>query len=212
MRLKYQLRGLGIGIIITAALLMGFSDKEDAADKTNDMIAMVSTADETTQEAVLQTIPEVSTQDKIEDNAEDSEDNIEETQEAVTQEEPVSEEETALDVETENASEHEQTSENVIEDVIEDNKSEEMQSEEIESKESEAETEHTDAVIIKIVSGDDSGTVARKLQVAGLIENASEYDAYLMQHGFDKKISVGTVEIEKGSTWLEIAQKLSERK
>lgn len=209
MRLKYQLRGLGIGIIITAALLMGFSDKGAAAGKTDDTIAMASTEDETTQEAVWQTIPEVSTQDKIEDSMED---NIEETQEAVTQEEPVSEEETASDVETENASEHEQTSENVIEDVIEDNKSEEMQSEEIESKESESETEHTDTVIIKIVSGDDSGTVARKLQVAGLIENASEYDAYLMQHGFDKKISVGTVEIEKGSTWLEIAQKLSERK
>lgn len=210
MRLKYQLRGLGIGIVITAALLMGFSDKGDAADKTDDMTAMESIEAETAQEESRQTIPEVSTQDWIEDNAEDSnaEGNNEETQEAVTQEMSVSEEETAVDVEAENASEQEQTSEM----VMEADKQEEMKAEETEAGESESETEHTDAVIIKIVSGDDSGTVARKLQVAGLIENASEYDAYLMQHGFDKKISVGTVEIEKGSTWLEIAQKLSERK
>ena len=44
------------------------------------------------------------------------------------------------------------------------------------------------------------------------MENPTEFDAYLMQHGYDKKISVGTVEIAKGAGWLEIAEKISGKK
>ena len=76
---------------------------------------------------------------------------------------------------------------------------------------SEVVVDSSDIITVRIVSGDDSGTVARKLQTAGVVENASEFDAFLMQHGYDKKIAVGEVEIKKGSTWLEIAEKLSRR-
>ena len=69
-----------------------------------------------------------------------------------------------------------------------------------------------EAVEITIARGDDSGTVARKLQNAGLVENASEYDAYLMQHGYDKKIRVGSVTIPTDSTWQEIADYISGRR
>lgn len=62
------------------------------------------------------------------------------------------------------------------------------------------------------MKGDDSGSVARKLQLAGLIDNAKEFDAYLMQHGYDKTISVGTVEITKGAVWQEIAEIISGKK
>ena len=62
---------------------------------------------------------------------------------------------------------------------------------------------------INIVRGDDSGTVARKLQNAGMVESATEYDAYLMQHGYDKKIRVGKVEIPVDATWQEIAEYIS---
>ena len=64
-------------------------------------------------------------------------------------------------------------------------------------------------MVIQISNGDDSGTVSRKLKDAGLIDSASDFDAYLMQHGYDKKISAGTVKIEPGSTWIEIADKLA---
>lgn len=66
-----------------------------------------------------------------------------------------------------------------------------------------------EAYLLNVVSGDDSGTVSRKLYNAGLVDSASEFDAYLMQHGYDKKIRVGTVEIPFGATWLEIAEKLA---
>ena len=68
-----------------------------------------------------------------------------------------------------------------------------------------------DAIQIVIAKGDDSGTVSRKLYNAGLIENAAEYDAFLMQHGYDKKISTGTKTIYATDSWQEIAEKLTRK-
>lgn len=68
-----------------------------------------------------------------------------------------------------------------------------------------------DVVQIDITKGDDSGTVSRKLFNAGLIENASEYDAFLMQHGYDKQLNVGSITINAGAGWQEIAEKLTEK-
>lgn len=65
-----------------------------------------------------------------------------------------------------------------------------------------------DVVQIDITKGDDSGTVSRKLFNVGLIENASEYDAFLMQHGYDKKLHAGKITINAGASWQEIAEKL----
>lgn len=203
MRLKYQLRGLGIGIIITAALLMGFSDDEKASAESNDTLVVASTEEESTEEVTV-TEMETETQETVpiilrEENTEEieilsdvEESTVETESESVTE---ISTVEETTEVET-------------IEAETSEKESAEKETAEIETEESMA-VDNTDTVEIKIVSGDDSGTVARKLQVAGLVENASEYDAYLMQHGYDKKISVGTVEIAKGSTWLEIAEKIS---
>ena len=68
-----------------------------------------------------------------------------------------------------------------------------------------------DEIQIVISKGDDSGTVSRKLYNAGLIENAAEYDAFLMQHGYDKKISTGTKIIYATDSWQEIAEKLTSK-
>ncbi len=73
------------------------------------------------------------------------------------------------------------------------------------------EADSGETVEIVIESGDDSGTVSRKLHNAGIIENASEFDAFLMQHGYDKKISTGKKVIGVNDTWQEIADKISRR-
>lgn len=200
MRLKYQLRGLGIGIIITAALLMGFSDDEKASAKTEDAVVMASTEEAT--EAVTTAEMVVETEETVpiilrEENTESTES-------------VASEEESTVDAETEMISVPEITTEEEMAEVETTQiQVEQAEVESMQETERSASAGNTDVVEIRIVKGDDSGTVARKLQVAGLVENASEYDAYLMQHGYDKKISVGTVEIAKGSTWLEIAEKIS---
>ena len=195
MRLKYQLRGLGIGIILTAALLMAFADDGKDSVKADDMEVLASIENET-QESSMET---------------ESVSSVEET--SVLVEEEFSTEENSLEMET--TSEEESIVQTLMENELviattEESLEEKSVEEELSLEEDETKV-LTDVVKIKVVSGDDSGTVARKLQIAGLVDNASEFDAYLMQHGYDKKIAVGEKEIPMDATWIEIAEKISSR-
>ena len=208
MRLKYQLRGLGIGIILTAALLMIFSDDGEASAKTEDAVVMASTEAEMPED--MREAESVTTSQEEEKNQEENS--------TVVVEETSAEEKNSLEEETEITSEEEQETETVVEEKPVVETTEEALAEESEESETALNVEFEEVtdnaantVKIKIVSGDDSGTVARKLQTAGLVDNASEFDAYLMQHGYDKRIAVGEKEIPKDATWLEIAEKISRR-
>lgn len=192
MRLKYQLRGLGVGVILTAALLMIFSDEGEVSAKVDGTEMVANTENEITEasEGFADIITEeVST--IVEEGA------VEEVESTVEMETIIDEEQT---IQTEVEEMFSSVIEEQIEETVEETKQEET-----------LENDLTDVVKIKIVGGDDSGTVARKLQVAGLVDNASEFDAYLMQHGYDKKISVGEKEIPRDATWIEIAEKISSR-
>lgn len=63
-----------------------------------------------------------------------------------------------------------------------------------------------ETVTILIVRGDSSYTVSRRLEEAGLIENARDYDAYLVDNGYSKTIRTGTYKIPVNATWEEIAK------
>lgn len=212
MRLKYQLRGLGIGIILTAALLMIFSDAGDGSVKADDTIAVVADEETKTVEESLELESEA---DKEKDSA-SREKNRTEVMEEFSLQETSAEVENSIEEGTEIASEEQPQT--IVEEETVSGEAEKNQTEENEESEPSSEAgdmdsqkQVTDTVRISIVSGDDSGTVARKLQMAGLVGNASEFDAYLMQHGYDKKISVGEKEIAIDATWLEIAEKISRR-
>lgn len=71
------------------------------------------------------------------------------------------------------------------------------------------ENEPANTITIVIAKGDDSGTVARKLHSAGLVDSAAEFDAFLIQHGYDKRMNPGTKVINVDASWQEIADKLS---
>ncbi|MDE7266601.1 MAG: hypothetical protein K2N89_03960 [Lachnospiraceae bacterium] len=75
--------------------------------------------------------------------------------------------------------------------------------------EKDEENEPANTITIVIAKGDDSGTVARKLHSAGLVDNAAEFDAFLIQHGYDKRMNPGTKVIDVDASWQEIADKLS---
>lgn len=73
-------------------------------------------------------------------------------------------------------------------------------------QESEAgEASEGQTVTITIEYGTGSGTVCRLLEEAGLIEDANSFDRYLIRNGYSKKIRVGTCEIPIGATEEEIA-------
>ena len=206
MKLKYYLRGLGIGIAVTA-LLMGYSNKNRAAEPK----AAVAT-EETAGDLLADRNGEATTEEVIEQST--VENVTVETDSAETSEEETSQQETASEQES-STQEAETITE--IESVTE-TETESVQAEETTDKKEQTQfSTEADAgnalpqttIEINIVRGDDSGTVARKLQNAGMVESATEYDAYLMQHGYDKKIRVGKVEIPVDAPWQEIAEYIS---
>ena len=206
MKLKYYLRGLGIGIVVTA-LLMGYSNKNRAAEPKAEVATEVTAGDllaDRNGEATTEEVIEQSTVENV----------TVETDSAETSEEETSQQETASELESST-----QEAETITEtESVTETETESVQAEETTDKKEQTQSStEADAgnalpqttIEINIVRGDDSGTVARKLQNAGMVESATEYDAYLMQHGYDKKIRVGKVEIPVDATWQEIAEYIS---
>ncbi|MBD5546536.1 MAG: hypothetical protein HDQ97_03950 [Lachnospiraceae bacterium] len=69
--------------------------------------------------------------------------------------------------------------------------------------------ENSGTVTIQINSGDGSLTVSRKLEQAGLIASAADFDLYLCQNGYDKRINVGIFEIPANADQEQIAKILA---
>lgn len=184
MKLKYYMRGLGIGIVVTA-LLMGFAipkQKEpmtDAEIKQRALeLGMIA------QDGVL---------------ADDLGDHTSEESDALISDNDI---ETAVD---ENISDESETDPVATEDsIIEDSTTEDSTIEEVVTV--------AEIAVITVSGGDGSRTVANKLQEAGLIEDAAAYDAYLCQNGYDKRIATGDHEIPMGASEEEIAKEITTRK
>ena len=68
-----------------------------------------------------------------------------------------------------------------------------------------------DTVTITVEKGNGSDTVAKKLEAAGLVSNAHDYDVWLMQNGYDRIIAAGEHKIPKGASNEEIAKILCNR-
>lgn len=64
----------------------------------------------------------------------------------------------------------------------------------------------TGSVTLQIARGDGSYAVCKRLEEAGLIESATEYDLFLYQNGYDKKIRAGTFEIPADTSGEKIAK------
>lgn len=64
-------------------------------------------------------------------------------------------------------------------------------------------------VTIVINRGTDSSGVSRQLAAAGLVEDAAAFDAYLCGNGYADKIQVGTFRVMPGTGWEEIAKTIA---
>lgn len=214
MKFKYMIRGLGIGVIITAAI-MGAYNRNAVADarvavlreyglgEESRLVGEVESSDENMSEDV--SADEFTEQAIVRDEEIESEIN------SVLDEAKESEQASMTESGTESG---EQSSagasdSNDVGAEASDAGGSETASEIGEASSGEGAVVSGDVVEIVIASGDDSGTVARKLYNAGLIENASEYDAFLMQHGYDKRLSTGTKTINATDSWQEIAEKIT---
>lgn len=205
MKLKYMLRGLGIGVVITAAVMGAYSRnavadarvavlREYGFGDESRLVGETESSDEVLSEEISATEPvepENMRDEEREAQISSAIDAAKESEQGAESGEQQSAEPSGGDAPAESSDDDiPQPSQDVV----------------TPSGEGAAEAE---TVEIVIASGDDSGTVARKLYNAGLIENASEYDAFLMQHGYDKRLSTGTKTIAVTDSWQQIADKIT---
>ena len=208
MKLKYYLRGLGIGMIVTALILgISFSNRQDQASQTmtDDQIreraaelGMVDSSELTL--AALQN----SASNSASQPAESTPEETTQTQEQNTMESTPETTAPAETQETQTTAEPTPTAEPEATATPEPEKTA--------APEATAEPEATNApeqiqtAGITIQRGDDSGSVSRRLYEAGLVENAKAFDNYLCNNGYSRSINPGTYEIAPGTSEEEIAK------
>lgn len=212
MKIRYYLRGLGLGILFTTVFFwVGGNSKQTMSDEMikerakelgmieNTVLADIgNTAGDSIEESVDadETVSiEISTNLEVESTEEiDTEAVMEETSSKT-------EEETSIEETQEVLSEEETLSEVELE--PESSSVEEMAAEEVEDT-----PESGQIISIVVNKGEGSDTVSRRLYEAGLVDDPYEYDRYLMQNKYDRKIGAGEHLIPAGSSWQEIAQLL----
>lgn len=186
MKLKYYLRGLGIGILVTTVILSlaGVGRKnmtdEEVVKRAKELGMVESTLlsdlpDQTKTDEVRPTEPEISLQPETsepEESASTPETPVapEETPEA-PEETPVAPEETPVSPEDGNP-----------------------------------DIPAGETVTLVIGRGESSTTVSKNLKKAGIVEDAAAFDRFLCNNGYDKKIITGTYEIPYGASEEEIAK------
>ena len=198
MKLKYYLRGLGIGMAVTALILgISFSGRQgqEAQTLTDEQIreraselGMVDSSELTLaalqNSAQPQTTmePEVTEKPKLTADPETTTE-PEATAEPETTTEPKATAEPEMTTESEMTTEPEATEEPEL----------------ITAPEQSQTT-------ITIKKGSDSGSVSRMLYEAGLVENAKAFDNYLCNNGYSRSINPGIYEIAPGTSEEEIAK------
>lgn len=174
MKLKYYLRGLGIGIVVTVVVMMAaLGNKPSMTDEE-----VIARAKELgmIENSVLTDIAGKEDVQNDEQNDEQSE--------VVDNPEPEK-------VEPENT------------------EPEKVESENTEPEKDEPENIDKGMITITVIGGDSSWSVSKRMEEAGVIESAKDFDTYLCSNGYDKRISVGTYEIPTTATHEEMAKILT---
>lgn len=68
-----------------------------------------------------------------------------------------------------------------------------------------------DTVTVEVVGGDVSRVVSGKVQEAGLVEDAEDFNSFMGANGYANNLQPGTYKIKKGATYKQIAEILTSR-
>lgn len=184
MKKKYFVRGLGIGIIFGALIML-------AAYLTSGKGSL-------SDEEVMKRAQELGMVKKSEYVLDSEVTSEETTTEAVTTEAPAT---------TEKATEAPATTEKATEAATTEAATTEKSTTEKAPTEA-ATTEQTDTktkATITVSGGMSSETISSLLEDAGLVDSASKFNSFLVQNGYDKKLETGSFDISGGMTYEEIA-------
>lgn len=217
MNLKYYLRGLGVGIVVTSLILgIGLGSRKETL--SNEEIKERARELGMVEESI--TVAEAAAQKE------------EEAQEAEVTVAPVPEENAESDAEPIVSAEPEVSSEPAVSTGAAPEASEEpnvsaasepaastapeagatpeagVKPVADEAEEDSGTAPEKEIVDITINPGEGSYVISQKLEQSGLIDDAAEYDAYLCDNGFHTKLRAGVHKIPMGSTREEIAKLL----
>ncbi len=215
MRLKYFLRGVGIGILVTTIILTAthaserrMSDSE-VIDRAIELGMSFSASHSGQQSSTEESSPEESSAGR-ENSSDDVTDDLQH------------------ESETETEMESQSPSETVSESTSDGEASPGKESEAVTGMTTQAITETTTELTtengndgsaagvmnndvtctINITKGMSSRTVCDMLKQNGIIEDAADFDRYLIKTGYDDKIRVGEVEVNSGMTYEELTASL----
>ena len=223
MKLKYYLRGLGIGIVVTAIIMSITNKPQELTDAQIKMRAMELGMVEESVLADLQAKEDAdveTVEDILNQHAQEKEENLEEVSNVEAEMEETAEEdnttteavdenatEDATTLETEEAIEEQPVVDNEVEEIVEEPVVEVTESEENNVPEDSISEEVVESyTIIKVEKGNGSEIVSKRLYEAGLVESAIEYNQFLVKNGYDRRLSVGNHEIPAGATEEEMAR------
>ena len=200
MKLKYYLRGVGIGIIFATLVMTvsAYAHKYNITDeyiiKEAKKLGMVM-KDEVDKNNGLW--GDSQTEDS--QNSENSE-VTENTQNTETTEN------SEMTENTENRTEQDSENQSQVPQPSETESESESQSQAPQPSESESasESEQVTYVTVKIVKGDYARQVAEKVCAAGLVEDAEDFRKYIGKRGYGQSFHAGTFKIPLGSTYEEI--------
>lgn len=211
MRLKYYLRGVGIGIVVTTIIFMisislhkNDTEPQNSAAE-NDKSTTVSEAEENTQKADA-----AGTETE---SADTNKTDLADTQAAdkADADKPDKNESDVKQPDASKTDEDNSDEKKPSEDTAKDNTASGQQSsdKETESKKKNTEKKNTEKVRFEIKGGEYSDTVCQKLKAAGLIDDAKAFNEFLVQKDYDNGILPGIYDIPKDATYEEIAALLT---
>ncbi|MCI8735681.1 MAG: hypothetical protein HFI11_01670 [Lachnospiraceae bacterium] len=221
MKLRYYLRGLGIGMLVAALVLIlsgntGGKMSDEAVRNRAAQLGMVEKDKTVLEDIVNEASGEQSGDAELNKETEDAavseeekdgtaaadaapEGEAPEVPDEVSPEEGENAAAESADAETEadGAAEDEQT----LADQIE------QRADEVADRAKEvAENSIPEKIVtFEVYQGDTSVSVSRRAKEMGLVESAADFDVFLCRNGYDKRISIGTYEITIGATEKEIA-------
>ena len=208
MKLRYYMRGLGIGMLITALILI-LSGRTSGQLSDEQIKARAAELGMRMEDKSVLKESEASPSAMLEETEEKTEEvepeEVRPEEQAEKQQEP---EETAT--ESKAADQQETENDKPGEQVEKQQETENVEPEEAKPDEAESETQ-AETVTITVRSGASSVSVAKQIEDAGLVSSAGEFDRYLCQNGYDKKICVGTYTIPMDATEEEIARVITKK-
>lgn len=83
---------------------------------------------------------------------------------------------------------------------------EKITTEKVTAKEATTEKSDDEFITVAVVRGDSSYTVCQKLEKAGLIKNAAEFDTYLVENGYANRIRIDSYQLKIGMDFHDIAE------